>query len=144
LQRTVARLRQRFEAGDNIEAMAEAYIEEALRLPHEYELFYTYGHELLPKGAERARPIRESRPNFAILEVRLADRLGGSVDDHTRLALALWATVHGTVDLLLSKSVPEEHVPELRAACRTAVKTLLHGAVTLSGQNDGKGRRKSH
>lgn len=144
LLRTVARLRQSFEAGDNIEAMAEVYIEEALRLPHEYELFYTYGHELLPKGAERARPIRESRPNFAFLEVRLADRLGGSVDDHTRLALALWATVHGTANLLLSKSVPEDHVPELRAACRATVKTLLQGAATFSGQNDRKGRRKAH
>ncbi len=54
LLRTVARLRRRFEAGENLEAMAESYIEEALRLPHEYKLFYTYGHELLPKGSGRA------------------------------------------------------------------------------------------
>jgi len=128
LLRTVARLRRRFEAGENLEAMAESYIEEALRLPHEYELFYTYGHELLPKGSGRARPIRESRPNFAFIEVQLAKRLGGSPERHTRLALALWATLHGTASLLLSKAIPEEHAAELRSACRTAVKTLLRDA----------------
>jgi AcrR family transcriptional regulator len=133
LLRTVARLRRRFEAGENLEAMAESYVEEALRLPHEYELFYTYGHELLPaKGSGRARPIRESRPNFAFIELELAKRLGGSPEEHTRLALALWATLHGTASLLLSQSIPEEHAAELRSACRAAVKTLLRGAASFS------------
>jgi len=139
LLRTVGRLRQRFEAGEGVEGMAEAYVEEALRVPHEYELFYTYGHELLPaKTAGRMREIRESRPNFAFVETQLAKRLGGSPEDHTRLALALWATMHGTVKLLLSKSIPEEQEPELRAACRAAVKTLIEGAATFSAKSDGK------
>jgi AcrR family transcriptional regulator len=132
LLRTVARLRRRFEAGENLEAMAESYIEEALRLPHEYELFYAYGHELLPKGPGRARPIRASRPNFAFVEVQLAKRLGGSPEEHTRLALALWATLHGTASLLLSKAIPEEHAAELRSACRAAVKTLIRGSANFS------------
>jgi AcrR family transcriptional regulator len=139
LRRTVARLRGRFAAGENVEAMAEIYLEEALRLPHEYELFYTYGHELLPrKGSERAQPIRESRPNFAFLEGQLAKRLGGSPEDHTRLALALWALLHGTVGLILSKSIPQEHQAELRLACRAAVTTLLEGATRFSEKRDGK------
>jgi AcrR family transcriptional regulator len=133
LLRTVARLRRRFEAGENLEAMAESYIEEALRLPHEYELFYTYGHELLPaKGSERARPIRASRPNFAFIELQLAKRLGGSPEQHTRLALALWAMLHGTASLLLSKAIPEEHAAELRSACGAAVKTLIRGSANFS------------
>jgi AcrR family transcriptional regulator len=138
LLRTVARLRTHFEAGENVEGMAEAYIEEALRLPHEYELFYTYGHELLPaRGSGRPRPIRESRPNFAFLEVQLAKRLGGSPEDRTRLALALWATLHGTVELLLSKSIPDGHEAELRVACRTVVKTLIQHGKMFSKENTG-------
>lgn len=133
LLRTVARLRRRFEAGENLEAMAESYIEEALRLPHEYELFYTHGHELSPaKGSGRARPIRESRPNFAFIELELAKRLGGVPEEHTRLALALWATLHGTASLLLSQTIPKEHAAELRSACRAAVKTLIRGSANFS------------
>jgi AcrR family transcriptional regulator len=139
LLRTVGRLRQRFEAGEGLEGMAEAYVEEALRMPHEYELFYTYGHELIPaKTAGRRREIRDSRPNFGFVETQLAERLGGSPEDHTRLALALWATMHGTVKLLLSKSIPEEQEPELRSACRAAVKTLIEGADRFSANSDGK------
>jgi AcrR family transcriptional regulator len=144
LLRTVARLRKQFEAGENLDAMAEAYIEEALRLPHEYELFYTHGQELLPqKGPQRARPIRESRPNFALVEVQLAKRMGGSPKDHTRLALALWALLHGTAGLMLSQTVPKEHQAELRAACRTAVKLLIESAARFSETNNRKRLTKS-
>jgi AcrR family transcriptional regulator len=142
--RTVARLQQHFAADQNLEGMAEAYIEDALRVPHEYELFYAYGHELMPaKTVGRVRQIRESRPNFAFVEKQLAKRLGGSPQDHTRLALALWATLHGTVELLLAKSIPEEQQPELRAACRAAVKTLIEEAATFSAKSDGKHRARA-
>ena len=145
LRRTISRLRRHFEAGESLEGMAEAYVDEALRLPHEYELFYTYGYELLPaKGTGRPRPIRESRPNFAFLEVHLAKRLGGSPEDHTRLALALWATLHGTVKLLLSKSIPEGHEKELREACRAAVRSLMGGAFEQNARNSRLKRTRTN
>ncbi len=123
------RIRDDFEAGGSIEGMAEAYVGSALRTPHEYELFYRYAHELSPpKGRGRARPIRESRPNFALVEKRLAERLGGDPEDHTQLALAIWALLHGTTTLLLSKGIPSGHEAELRSACRAAVKALVEGS----------------
>jgi AcrR family transcriptional regulator len=129
LRRTAARIREIFEKGETIEDMAEAYVEFALRLPHEYELFYSHVRELSPrKGPGRPRPIRESRPNFAFLEQLLARRFGGSPEDHTQLGLAIWSTLHGTTMLLLTKAIPEGHEEELRAACRAAVKVLLRGA----------------
>lgn len=136
LLRIVARLRRQFEQGESLEQMAEAYLDEALRVPHEYELFYAYGREMLPpKGSSRSRAIREYRPNFALLELHLAKRIGGSADDHTRLALALWATLHGTALLLLSKLIAEEHEAEVRAACRSAVRALIDGAGRFSEKN---------
>jgi AcrR family transcriptional regulator len=139
--RVVARLRMHFEAGQTLEKMAELYLDEALRRPHEYELFYTYGRELAPpRGQGRLRPIRDSRPNFATVEAQLAKRLGGSPDDHTQLALALWATVHGTAMLLLSKSIPEGHEAELRSACRAAVKALIEGANSFPEKRDARRR----
>jgi len=129
LRRIAARIRTHFEAGGTPEGMAEAYVEFALQLPHEYELFYTHARDLSPpKGPGKPRPIRETRQNFALVEERLAASLGGRPEDHTRLALAMWATLHGTTMLLLSKSIPEGHEEELRAACRAAIRALLDGA----------------
>jgi len=133
LRHISARIREDFEAGETLEEMAEAYVESALRLPHEYELFYTHARALSPrKGSGRPRPIRESRPNFGFVEGLLAKRLGGSPEDHTRLALAAWATLHGTTMLLLSKAIPEGHERELRLACRSAVRALIDGAARFS------------
>jgi AcrR family transcriptional regulator len=126
LLRIAARIRERFSEGETLEEMAEAYVEYGLRMPHEYELFYTHARLLSPsKGREEPRPIRESRPNFAFTEQLLAQQLGGRPEDHTQRALELWALLHGTTMLLLTKSIPEGHEDELRAACRAAVKKLI-------------------
>jgi len=129
LLRIAIRIRQHFEQGETIEDMAEAYVEYALKMPHEYELFYSHARELSPpKGPGKARPIRESRPNFGLVEQLLAKRLGGAPEKYTRLALEVWATLHGTTMLMLQKSIPEGHEEELREACRTAIRVLLEGA----------------
>src|SRR5579864_5156572 len=129
LRQIASHLREHFTAGKTLEGMAEAYVEYAIKLPHEYELFYMHAGKLSPpKGAGRPRPIRESRPNFALLEELLAGQFGGRPDEYTQLALAIWATLHGTASMLVSKSIPEGHEEELRRACRSAVKVLLESA----------------
>lgn len=143
LLRIANRIREDFEAGETLEEMAEVYVDSALRLPHEYELFYSHARELSPpRGPGRPRPIRESRPNFRFVEQLLAKRLGGLPEDHTQLALAVWATLHGTTTLLLSKSIPDGHEEELRVACRAAVRTLIEGAGKFSEKSDGKRGRQ--
>ena len=126
LLRTAGRFRELFEAGTTVEDMVGVYIDYAMDVPHEYELFYNYVHELSRrKGPGPPRPIRESRPNFALLEDRLAKRFGGRPEDHTRLALAMWLIAHGTTTLLLSKAVPEGHEEEFRIASRAAVGAVM-------------------
>jgi AcrR family transcriptional regulator len=126
LLRIAGRIRERFQQGQTMEEMAVAYVESALQMPHEYQLFYSNSRAMSPpKGRGAPRPIRESRPNFAFLEQLLARQLGGSPEDHTQLALVLWALLHGTTMLLLSKSIPEGHEEELRTACRLAVNALV-------------------
>lgn len=132
LLRIAARIRERFSQGETLEEMAEAYVDCALDMPNEYSLFYSHSHLLSPpKGRGEPRPIRESRPNFALTETLLAKQLGGRPEDHTRLALTLWALLHGTSIMLLSKTIPEGHEDELRTACFAGVKALLGKA---SGQ----------
>ncbi len=126
LLRIAARIREAFERAGNIEEMTDEYVEYALRLPNEYQLFYTHARLLSPrKGKGPLRPIRESRPNFAFTEQLLAKRLGGQPEDHTQNALSLWAIVHGASTLLLTGSIPEGHEEAMREACRTAVRAVL-------------------
>ncbi len=138
LRRVAARIRDEFEVGNTIEGMAEAYIDSALRQPHEYQLFYSHARWLSPakRSGPELRPIRDSRPNFGFLEQQLATRLGGSPEDHTQLALALWAVLHGTVMLLLPKSIPEGHEKQLRRACRISVQALLDRASVFTEKCD--------
>jgi len=131
VRQIAARTGEQFASG-SLAQMAESYIDYALEHPREYDLFYTYAPELSPmKAGGRPRPIRDSRPNFALVERLLARELGGFPEDHTQLALALWATLHGTTTLLLSKQIAG-HEEALRAACRTAVKALLDRAAEFS------------
>ena len=129
LLRIVARIRGYFEQRQSLEEMAEAYVDFALKMPHEYELFYSYAALLNRRtGGKKRLPIRESRPNFGLVEQMAAKEAGGTPDDHTELVLQLWSLLHGMTMLLLSKSLPDGHEGELRDACRTAVKTLIANA----------------
>lgn len=129
LLRIAARIRQHFQQGGTLERMAEAYVDYALATPNEYSLFYTYAGLMSPrKGRGAPRPIRESRPNFALAEQLLAKSFGGTPEDHTQTALMLWALLHGTSMLMLSKSIPEGHEEAMREACRAGVRAVLASA----------------
>jgi AcrR family transcriptional regulator len=134
LRRIAERIRKDFEVGATIEGMAEAYVESALRAPHEYQLFYTHAHWLTPPKLA-ARPLRESRANFAFLEQLLARRFGGQPEEFTQLALALWATLHGTCMMLVGQAVPEAHAAALRRSCRIAVEAMLEKASLFREEN---------
>lgn len=109
------------------EEFCQRYLDYALGHPHEYELFYAHAHQLpRPAGSNGGSPLREQRPSMAIMEEKLAQRLGGVPADHTRLSLALWTVAHGTATILLSKAIPPEHVAELRSVFTSTVAAMIH------------------
>ena len=115
------------------EEVCERYLEYALSHTHEYELFYTHAYRLAPTARSgRGLPLREQRPAMALVEEKLAQRLGGSPTEHTRLSLALWTLAHGTAMILISKAIPENHATELRSVFIAAVKTLINSSSSLS------------
>ncbi len=143
LRRIQDNIRAQMEPCQSIEEIGEAYVDYALGHPHEYELFFSYARELSPrKSSGGVRPIRESRPNMALLERRLAERLGGSPEDHTRLGLALWAAAHGTAMLLLQKAIPEDHDAEVRRAFGATVAALMDAASKID-KSKGMSRKPS-
>jgi AcrR family transcriptional regulator len=118
------------------EEACERYLEFAVNHAHEYELFYTHAYELShPARSDYASPLREYRPTMQFMENKLAERLGGTAADHTRLSLALWTMAHGTAMLLISRAIPAGHVPELRSVFTAAVEALINSSSSLSGQN---------
>jgi len=118
------------------EEACERYLEFAVNHAHEYELYYRHAYELSPSArSDHASPLREYRPTMQLMENKLAERLGGTAADHTRLSLALWTMSHGTAMLLISRAIPAGHVPELRSVFTTAVVTLINNSSSLSVRN---------
>jgi AcrR family transcriptional regulator len=129
LLRVAGRLRKHFEQGETLQGMGEAYLDYALKNPNDYRLFFEEARLLnVVKGRGGPRPIRESRPNFDFAEKMAAKELGGVPEDHTTLALEMWALLHGTAMMIIAKAIPEGHEEELKAACRAAVKVLIETA----------------
>lgn len=129
LLRIAERVRQHFEQGETVLGMCEAYLDYALKNPNEYRLFFEEARRLnVPRGRGRPRPIRDSRPNFNYAEKIAAKELGGTPEDYTVLTLQMWELLHGTATLLLSRSIPDGHEDETKAACRAALKVLIENA----------------
>ena len=71
----------------------DRYLSFALRHPHAYEVLFD--------SVAQPPSLHEPWPSFNLLRQRLAQRLGGSSRDHTRLMLALWCLMHGTAMLII-------------------------------------------
>jgi len=71
---------------------------------------------------------REPMPSFELMKQRLANQLGGKPPQHTHLALALVALLHGTATLLHAEDVQEEISSDFRHACITACEVLIRAA----------------
>jgi hypothetical protein len=114
-----------------MEEAGEVYVEYALTHPHEYELYYLHEYELLfssrsGRGVTLNQVFKEGRPAVELVKGKLAAQLGGSPDEYVHMTLAVWALLHGTVMLLIAKTIHPEHAGEMREACRNALKRMLH------------------
>jgi len=136
LQRTRQEILQQMEAGSSVEDACERYLDYALSHPHEYELYYLHEYELLfsarqARGSTLNQTFKQKRPAVELIKGKLAAQLGGSPDAYTRLTLVVWALLHGTVMLLIAKTIQPQHAAEMRSACRRSVETLLREASRL-------------
>ena len=103
--------------------------------PHEYRLLTS------DWGARLSRN-NEKRPTFDLIKRRLAAQLGGQPEDHSRLALALGALLHGTATMLMAEGVQAHVVRQLRSICNEACETLINSAATKGAEvrrGNGKG-----
>ncbi len=78
---------------------------------------------------------KEHMPSFEFLKRRLATELGGRPDQHTPLALALVALLHGTATLLHSVDIHKKISRDFRRACISACEALLYAASTKAARS---------
>ena len=91
-----------------------------------FALANAHDYELVSSGL--FSKVGGPRPNVEFMKQRSGEWLGGSPENHTGFVLALWALVHGTAMLLISKAVTEQYAIELRSAVRAAVETMVRSA----------------
>jgi AcrR family transcriptional regulator len=102
------------------------YIEFASGHPHEYSLFLAYPKGLWqPVRSRDQSALRNSTPFVELIRKQLAERLDGSIVEHTRLSLALWTLAHGAAALLISEGIPTQQAGELRSAFAAAANSLI-------------------
>ena len=71
---------------------------------------------------------KEEMPSFEFLKRSLARQLGGKPGQHTSVALALVALLHGTATLLHSVNAQEKISRDFRQACISACESLIRAA----------------
>lgn len=130
LERTRKEIFLLLDAASSMEEAAESYVQYALSHPHEYELYYLHEYDLLfssraREGVTLNQVFKQGRPAVELVKHKLARQLGGAPDDYVQLTLAVWALLHGTVMLLIAKTIHPEHSAEMREACRDALIRLL-------------------
>ena len=136
LRRTRQQVVDLLDASPTPEAACERYLDFALSHAHEYELFYQE-YELSFTGKNSARKNARTagapkRPGFEAFKNKLAQKLGGTPDDHTRLALALWSQAHGTAMLLIGGTILPEYGTAARSVYKAAVEVLIREAPSLA------------
>jgi hypothetical protein len=119
------------EASRTPEEICERYVDYGLSHPHEYELFYQHEYELFRASRAGRAPSRETRPALDAVRRKLAEKLGGVPDDHTRLALALWMLAHGMAMLMIGNSL-HDFEPGVRGVFTAAVAALVRERTGLS------------
>jgi len=104
----------------------ERYLEFALERSHAYEVLFD--------RVAQAPSLHEPWPSFNLFRERLAQQLGGTPRDHTRLMLALWSLMHGTAMLIIRGRAAGTLRTQMTHACIDAFETIVAAAATSKGK----------
>jgi AcrR family transcriptional regulator len=95
----------------------ERYIEFALDHPHAYGMLFD--------GFAQPPSLHEPWPSFNLMRQRLAERLGGTPRQRTRLMLSMWSLMHGTAMLMIRGGVVGPLRTQMIHSCRDAVEAVI-------------------
>ncbi|MFZ0278390.1 MAG: TetR/AcrR family transcriptional regulator [Candidatus Sulfotelmatobacter sp.] len=126
LQRIRWEIAAQLEGISSPEEGCERYLDYALSHPREYELFFKKEYELFHSARSLRAGVKVgARPVRDVMQQKVAEKLGGSPDDHQRVLMALQMVVHGAAMLLIEKAILPENAAEARAVLTGSVAALL-------------------
>jgi len=101
---------------------------QACRRALDFFVAHPHDYRLISEDWATAFARKDHMPSFEFLKRRLAAQLGGKPDQHTPLALALVALLHGTATLLHSANTHTKISRNFRHACLFACESLVQAA----------------
>jgi AcrR family transcriptional regulator len=108
-------------------------LSEAVQCYLEFALENSYCYEVLFDSVARPPVLYEPWPTFSLMRERVAKRVGGSAREHTRLMIALWALMHGTVILIIRGRFEGVLRDQAVHACMDAFDVLIEGVARAKG-----------
>lgn len=108
----------------------ERYLKFALERTHAYEVLFD--------GVAQPPSLHEPWPSFNLFRRRLAQQLGGTPRDHTRLMLALWSLMHGTAMLIIRGRATGTLRTQMIQACIDAFEAIVASASTSPGKKQSE------
>ena len=103
-------------------------LREAFQRHLDFALEHSRAYEVLFDGVGKPPSLHESWPSFNLIRERLAERLGGSPRQHTRLMLALWSLMHGSAMLIIRGRFEGALRTQTVKSCLDAFEGLLEAA----------------
>ena len=99
----------------------------------EFALSHRHSYEVLFDGTGRPPSIHEPWPSFNLMRGRVANRVGGTPRQHTRLMLALWSLMHGTALLIIRGDFGETLRIQTVHACLDTFEAIVDAAARPKG-----------
>ncbi len=100
-------------------------VREAVRCKLEFALAHRHSYEMLVDGVAKPPALHEPWLSFNFMRQRLAEHLGGSPREHTRLALAVWSLTYGTAMLIIRGGFQGALRAQTLHACLDALDVML-------------------
>jgi AcrR family transcriptional regulator len=99
----------------------------------EFALENSHAYEVLFDGVGKSPSLHEPWPSFNLMRQRLAERLGGTPQRHTRLMLAIWSLMHGTAMLIIRGDFEGALRTQTIHACLDAFDAIVDAAAGSKG-----------
>ncbi len=103
-------------------------LRDAFQAQLDFALEHSHAYEVLFDGVAKPPSLHEPWPSFNLMRERLAQRLGGTPRQNTRLMLAVWSLMHGTAMLIIRGGFEGMLRTQTIHACLDAFDSIIDSA----------------
>ena len=100
-------------------------LRQAVQCKLQFALDHRHGYEMLVDGVAKPPSLHEPWPSFNLMRQRMAEYLGGTPRQYTRLTLAVWSLTYGTAMLINRGRFQGSLRTQTMHACLDALDAIL-------------------